>query len=89
MVPLNHVANFKDRDTHGDAQGFSLIGAGDDAAIVIGEHEHGAPLQIGAKQTLAAAKEVIAVDQEIDPLKAVSVRIVVLHESFLLILAPV
>ena len=49
--------------THLDAQGLGLVGAGDDAAVVVGEHHHRLALKLWVEHPFAGDIEVVAVDQ--------------------------
>ena len=49
--------------SHGDAERLGFSGAGDDAAVVVGEDDDRAPLQLRLKEGLAGGVEVVAVDQ--------------------------
>ena len=46
---------------HFHAQGFELVGAGDDAAVVIRKNTHRPAVQLGVEHALAAHVEVVAV----------------------------
>ena len=48
---------------HGEAQGPGLGAAGDDAAVVVGEHHQGPAPQGGIQGRLAGGIEVVAIDQ--------------------------
>ena len=48
---------------HGDAQALGLGRTGDHAAVIVGQHHHRAPGEIGAENPLATAIEGVAVDQ--------------------------
>jgi hypothetical protein len=48
---------------HEDAQRLGLVAAGDDAAVVVGEHDNRPAAQLRLKQRFAGSVEVIAVDQ--------------------------
>ena len=48
---------------HGEAQGPGLGAAGDDAAVVVGEHHQGPAPQGGIEGRLAGGIEVVAIDQ--------------------------
>lgn len=48
---------------HLDAQPLGLVGAGDDAAVVVGERHHRLPLKLGVEHPFAGDVEVVAVDQ--------------------------
>ena len=51
------------RDAHGDAERLGLLGAGDDAAIVVGQHDDGAAGERWLEYPLARGIEVVAIDQ--------------------------
>jgi energy-coupling factor transporter ATP-binding protein EcfA2 len=46
---------------HADAEGFGFVRAGDDAAVVVRQHDHGSPDKIGTEDPLAGGVEVVAV----------------------------
>ena len=51
------------RDAHGDAERLGLLGAGDDAAIVVGQHDDGLAGERRLEHPLARGIEVVAIDQ--------------------------
>lgn len=60
------LAHLKEGQAHGDAQGFGFFGASNDAAIIVGEYDHGLAAQSGLKDALTGDVEVVAVDQRED-----------------------
>ncbi len=62
-MPPGFVLDLEPRDTHGDAERLDLGAAGDDTAIVIGEHDHRAVYQAWVEKLLAARVEVVAINQ--------------------------
>ena len=62
-VPLDQGLALEIWLPHLDAQGLGLVGAGDDAAVVVGEHHHRLPLKLWVEHPFAGAIEIVAVDQ--------------------------
>lgn len=61
VCAVDDVFYFKEWGAHGDAEGFGFVGAGDDAAIVIGEDDDGMVLQVRVEEPFAGYEEVVAV----------------------------
>ena len=57
------LLDLKPGRTHGDAKRFSLIAAGDGAAIVVTQHDDRLSVQAGPKDTFAGHIEIVAIDQ--------------------------
>ena len=57
------AAHFEIGGAHGEAQGPGLGAAGDDAAVVVGEHHQGPAPQGGIEGRFAGGIEVVAIDQ--------------------------
>ena len=62
-VFLDQLARLVERDAHRDAERLGLVAAGDDAPVVVAEHDDGRRAQGGVEDPLARAVEVIAVGQ--------------------------
>ena len=62
-MPLQEMTDFELRFCHADAQGFGFIGAGDDAAVIVGQHDYRLAYEVGPEKALAACIEVIAVNE--------------------------
>ena len=62
-VRLKLLADLEERGAHGDAERLHLLGAGDDAAVVVGEHGDWRVFEVGAEEALAGDVEVRAVDE--------------------------
>ena len=62
--PLQTLAALEVGLAHGDADLFGLGAAGDDTAVVVAQDDEGAAPPIGAKDLLAAGKEVVAVKEQ-------------------------
>jgi len=50
---------------HADAEGLGLVRAGDDAAVVVRQHDDGPPHKIGPEYPLAGGVEVVAVAESV------------------------
>ena len=61
LPPLDERPHLVEGLPHADAEGFGLVRAGDDAAVVVREHHDGASHEVGPEDTLAGGVEVIAV----------------------------
>ena len=62
-VPLDQVADLEIRIAHLEAEGLGLVAAGDDAAVVVGEHDHRPVDDRRVEDPLARRIEIIAIDQ--------------------------
>ena len=62
-----------DRFAHRDAQVLGFLGPGDDAAVVVGQHDHRAALQARVEHPLARGIEVVDVDQTDEAAEAAGV----------------
>ena len=54
---------FKPRFAHLDTHGFDFFAAGDDTAIVAGEHDYGTCVEVGSEDAFAGDEEVVAVHE--------------------------
>ena len=63
IVAFDEALRLEQRDAHGDAERLGLLGAGDDAAIVVGQHDDGAAGERRLEHPLARGIEVVAIDQ--------------------------
>ncbi len=61
-VLARKILQFKPRPPHSNAERLDLAAARHHAAIVIGQHHHTAPLQLGIKHALGADVEIVDVD---------------------------
>lgn len=61
LPPLDERPHLVEGLPHADAEGFGLVRAGDDAAVVVREHHDGASHEVGPEDPLAGGIEVIAV----------------------------
>ena len=62
-MPPGFILDLEPGDTHRDAERLDLGAAGDDAAIVVGEHDDRTVSQAWVEQLLALGIEVVAIDQ--------------------------
>ena len=53
---------FKQWNTHGNPCIFCLVRTGDDAAVVVAEHNNGLAVQMGLEQPFAGTIETVAID---------------------------
>ena len=56
------LLQFEIRHAGLDAEGLGLVAAGNHAAVVVAEHNHGPPLQVRTEDTLTGDVAVVAVD---------------------------
>lgn len=54
---------FKRQSTHFDAEGFGFVGAGNDAAVIIGEDHHGFTVHLDVKNPFTTHIKIITIYQ--------------------------
>lgn len=60
---LEQLLALEIRGAHGNAQGLGLVGAGNDAAVIVGQHHHRFADELRIKEPLTGGIEIIAVNQ--------------------------
>lgn len=63
LVGRNQTAAFEEGLAHLDAQGLGLVGPGNDAAVVVGEHHYRPTFEPGIEEPFAGDVKVVAVEQ--------------------------
>ena len=58
-----YMAKLKGWCAHGNAKGFSLVTARYDTAVVARQNDHGSIFEFRAEYSLAAYKEIVAINQ--------------------------
>ena len=66
VVTADFAARLEQRFAHGDAERFGLVGAGNDAAVVVGQHDDRAALQVGREDPFTGNEKIVAIDQRED-----------------------
>lgn len=64
-MPFGQFAHLEEGMPHADAERLGLVRARDDAAVVVRQHDDGAPLQLGAEDPFARSEEVVAVAESV------------------------
>jgi len=62
-MAADQPARLEQGHAHRDAQGPGLVGACDDASVIVGQHDHRAAFQAWVKGSLAGNEEVVAIDK--------------------------
>ena len=65
VVPPDKLPQLVEGLAHADAERLGLVRAGDDAAVVVREHDHGASVQFGTEDPFARGEEVVAVAESV------------------------
>jgi hypothetical protein len=60
---INQMPYLENRDPHGDAQGFGLVGTGHGTPVIVGQNNHGPVFQRRVEHPFAGYIKIVAVHQ--------------------------